>query len=167
MIPIGSNGYNTRYNLDGLITYSGSRGEDSFSYTQFFRNGIVEAVSALDAFSDKKIIPSSIYERDLIEAASSYLKFYKELDIEGPIYFFISLLGVKEHEFAVNRSRFSIYHSPNYPLDRDDILLPEGVIESVDVIPEKIFQPYFNMVWNAYGFRQSFNYNQEGKWVGQ
>lgn len=166
LMPMGSTGYNTRYNLDGLVTYSGSRDEDSISYTQFFRNGIIEAVSSLDAFSDKKIIPSLAYERDLIEAAGSYLKFYKELDIEGPIYFFISLLGVKEHEFAVNREKFWRFDSPNYPLDRDDILLPEGVIESVDVIPDKIFQPYFNMVWNAYGFRKSFNYNQEEKWVG-
>lgn len=167
LIPMGSSGWNTRYNLDGLVTYSGSRGEDAVSYTQFFRNGIIEAVSALGAFSDKKIIPSQAYEKDLIQAFSSYLNFYKELDVEGPIYFFISLLGVKEYEFAINRNRFWPSHSPDYPLDRDDILLPEGVIESVDVIPEIIFQPYFNMVWNAYGFRQSFNYNKEGKWVGQ
>ena len=165
LIPMGSSGWNRRYNLDGLVTYSGSRGEDAVSYTQFFRNGIIEAVSALGAFSDKKIIASQAYEQELIQAGCSYLKFYKELDVEGPIYFFISLLGVKEHEFAVSRVMF--WHSTNYPLDRDDILLPEGVIESVDVTPEKIFQPYFNMVWNAYGFKQSFNYNEKGEWVGQ
>lgn len=165
LIAMGQTGGNRRYNLDGFVTYSGSRGEESTSYSQFFRNGIIEAVSALDAFTDKKIIPSQAYERDLIDAASSYLKIYKELEIEGPIYFFISLLGVKEHEFAVNKNIF--WHSPKHPLDRDDIILPEGVIESVDVILEKIFRPYFNMVWNAYGFKQSFNYNEKGEWKGQ
>lgn len=165
LIPMGSSGWNRRYNLDGLVAWSGSRGEDAVSYTQFFRNGIIEATSALSCFSDKKIIPSQAYEKDLIQACSSYFNFYKKLDVEGPIYFFISLLGVKEYEFALNQNRF--WHCHKYPLDRDDILLPEGVIESIDVTPEKILQPYFNMIWNAYGFKQSFNYNQEGEWVGQ
>jgi hypothetical protein len=165
LIPMGSTGWNRRYNLDGLVTYSGLLGKDTTSYTQFFRNGIIEAVSALGAFSDKKIIPSQAYENDLIQACYSYFNFYKKIDVEGPIYFFISLLGVKEYEFALNQSRF--WHCHRYPLDRDDILLPEGVIESFDVTPEKILHSYFNMIWNAYGLKQSFNYNQEGEWVGQ
>lgn len=165
LIPIGSGGSNRRYNLDGLLAYDVIRAEDAVSYMQFFRNGIIESVSVFGASNGKKIIASQSYEQNIIKAVSSYLKFYKELEVEAPIYFFISLLGVKEYEFAVSRNMF--WHSDRYPLDREDILLPEGVIESTEVKLEKIFQPYFNMIWNAYGFKQSFNYNEKGEWIGQ
>ncbi len=47
LCPIGAGGWNTRFNIDGFVTYSGDRGTDAQSgYVQVFRRGIIEAVDA-------------------------------------------------------------------------------------------------------------------------
>jgi hypothetical protein len=163
--PLGSSGWNSRYNLDGIVAYSGSRNEQSRAYTQLFRNGIVEAVSSLGCYDENKFIASEGYEEEIISALPVYMKTFKKFEIDPPIYFFISFIGIKEYRFAVNRG---IFWNDNERLsDRDDLLLPEGIIMSLDFEPHKQFRPFFDMVWNAYGFKRSFNYDENGNWVGQ
>jgi hypothetical protein len=163
--PMGASGWNHRYNLDGMVTYSGGRNEASTAYTQFFRNGIIEAVSSLAWYSDEKYIASQAYEKEILEVACSYLDAFRSLGVDPPIYFFISLLGIKEYRFAVSERMF--FRSDTKAVDRDDLILPEGIFEDLSDPPEQKFRPFFDMVWNAYGFRKSFNYDEAGKWVGQ
>jgi hypothetical protein len=163
--PLGSSGWNHRYNLDGLVAYSGGRDDASTSYTQIFRDGIIEAVVSLSWYDEKKYIASQAYEQELIEGTSSYLKAFSALEIEPPIYFFISVLGIKNYTFAVSQRICWVHNRKE--TDRDDFLLPEGLINSLDQAPHKVFQPFFDMIWNAYGYKRSFNYDDEGNWVGQ
>jgi hypothetical protein len=163
--PMRSSGWNHRYNLDGIVTFSGGRYEASTAYTQFFRNGIVEAVSSLAWYREEKCIASQAYEREMIEAAKSYLAGYRSLGIDPPVYFFISLLGIKEYRFAVSEIMF--FGSDALPADRDDFVLPEGSFEDLSHTPDVAFRPFFDMIWNAYGYKRSFNYDENGIWVGQ
>jgi hypothetical protein len=160
--PFSRTGGNFRYNLDGILIYD-KHEEKTIAYTQFFRNGIIEAVLSLSWWcnSEDNYIDRS-YEDDIIKAFK-YIELYKELEIEPPIYFFISLIGVKNYRFHVNRTSQPLKNI----LDRDDIILPEGLIESLDIDPAKILRPFFDMVWNAYGFKRSYNYNEQGEWIGQ
>lgn len=160
---IGSHDWNMRYNLDGILHYT-QLGEQSFSYTQFFRTGIIEAVASLNSRNnDEGKYISKGYEGEIIKGIISYIKLYKELEAEPPIYFFISLIDVKDYKLYVDSSAWQ----SGQQLDREDIILPEGLIESLDIDPAKILQPFFNMVWNAFGFMRSFNYNEHGQWVGR
>lgn len=53
--PMGASGWNNRYNLDGIVTFTAGRNDHpSTAYTQIFRSGIVEAVSSLGWYGDEK-----------------------------------------------------------------------------------------------------------------
>ncbi len=163
MPPIYAHGWNNRYNLDGFLTFSGRREEESTSYVQLFRNGIIEAVDGglLEPYQGSKTIPSGIYEDKLNESLSVYLSILKTLNVEPPLFIFLALLGVKGYSMAVG-SDFRVHDS--HTIDRDILLLPEVVLESFDIKAEEVLKPCFDCIWNACGFPRSFNYNDDGEW---
>jgi len=165
MKPIRCGGWNDRYNLDGFLAYSGGREDKSHSYVQLFRNGIIEAVEGLllQPYKEQLIIPSIAYEQELIRSLTEYLSALKTLNVEPPIFVFLTLLGVKGYSMAVDTWRYDIEEI--HTIDRDILQLPEVTIESYDVSAEKVLKPCFDSIWNACGFKRSFNYNDEGEWA--
>ena len=167
MRPIYSSGWNHRYNFDGFLTYSDGREEKSHSYVQLFKNGIIEAVEGLllepTHKQGKLLIPIIAYEKELIKSLPDYLSVLKTLNVELPVFIFISLLGVKGYSMDVGRRRFGI--DDVHTIDRDILLLPEIVIEDYEVSAKDILRPCFDSIWNACGFPRSLNYNDAGEWV--
>ncbi len=163
--PIYSYGGSNRYNLDGFLTYSEDQERKTYSYVQLFRNGIIEAVEGLvlEPREGKLIIPSIAYEEELIKSLSDYLSLLKTLNVEPPIFIFLTLLGVKGYSMSVDRFKFPTRRS--HTIDRDILLLPEVVTESYDVSAEQVLKPCFDSIWNACGFASSFNYNKQGEWA--
>lgn len=165
MKPIYCSGWNHRYNLDGFLTYSAYQEEKSHSYIQLFRNGIIEAVEGLLLRSrgEKLIIPSIAYERELLKSLTDYLSLLKTLNVELPIFVFLTLLGVKGYSMAVDTWRYDIeeFHT----IDRDILQLPEIVLEKYEVEAHKVLKPCFDSIWNACGFSRSLNYNDAGEWA--
>ncbi len=165
MPPIHSfSGLSNRYNLDGCLTYSKGQEGKSYSYAQLYRNGIIEAVngSMLKPQEQGLLIPSRLYEKELVKSTTQYLTILKTLSVEPPIFIFLSMLGVKGYSMAV-RDHFSFFET--HTIDRDVMLLPEVVVESYDVKAEDILKSSFDSIWNACGFRRSFNYNDAGEWA--
>ena len=167
MRPISCSGWKHRYNLDGFLTYSGAREEKSDSYVQLFKNGIIEAVEGdllkPDDREGKLLIPSVAYEKELIKALPDYLSILKMLNVELPVFIFLSLVGVKGYSMAVNK-RVS-YNDEVHTIDRDVLLLPEIVIESYNVIAKDVLRPCLDSIWNACGFPGSLNYDDTGEWM--
>jgi hypothetical protein len=168
MLPIGfqSGGFSYRYNLDGFFSYSGGEGEESHPYVQLYRNGIIEAVEgALLAQKNtgQLIIYSPYYEEKLIKSLTEYLLLLNKLNVELPIFIFLTLLGVKGYSMGVDKSRYSIPKA--YTIDRDVLSLPEVIVDSYDMKAEEILKPCFDSIWNACGFARSFNYNENGEWA--
>ncbi len=165
MKPMYSSGWSHRYNLDGFLTYSVDRNGVTYSYVQLFRNGIIEAVegSILEPHEGGLVIPSILYERELIDSLSNYLSTLETLNVEPPIFLFLTLLGVKGYRMGVDQSR--IFITEHHVIDRDILSLPEVVIENYEVLAEAILKPCFDSIWNACGFPKSLNYDEDGKWV--
>lgn len=165
MPPIYSGGANSRYNLDGFLTHSDDQEKKSYSYVQLFRNGIIEAVEGLllEPHEGKLVIHRVEYERQLIISLDNYLSLLKTLNVELPIFVFLTLLGVKGYSMTVDRFKFPTQQS--HTIDRDVLLLPEVIVESYDVVAEKVLKPSFDAIWNACGFPRSFNYNDAGEWA--
>ncbi|MDW8022595.1 MAG: ATP-binding protein [Nitrososphaerota archaeon] len=163
MRPIYCSGCSHRYNFDGFLTYCVDHEGKSYSYVQLFRNGIIEAVEGLllkPWAAEKELkIPSVAYEQELIKSLTEYLSILKILEVEPPVFIFLTLLGVKGYSMAVDSSRAYEAHS----IDRDILMLPEVVIESYDVDPKDILKPCFDSIWNACGFPRSLNYNMKGE----
>lgn len=163
--PLGASGWNQRINLDGRLSFRNVSDGRSYGYAQLFRNGIIEAVIVEGPWNSKKIISGHRYEENIISALRSYFPALDELGIAPPAYLFLSLLGVKDCILGVNENRF--IDIENNRAERDNILLPEIAVEQWTDDPVSIMRPVFDMVWNAFGFARSFNYNDAGQWIGQ
>jgi len=165
MSPINCRGWNHRYNLDGFLTYSGGQEEKSYSYAQLFRNGIIEAVEGwlLRARSERLSIPSITFEKELIKSLADYISILKILDVEPPIFIFLTLLGVKGYSMGINTWKYDI--DEVHTIDRDILQLPEVIVESYDVKAETKLKTCFDSIWNACGFPRDLYYNNAGEWV--
>jgi len=164
MPPIYSDGGNSRYNLDGFLTHCDDRERKSYSYVQLFRNGIIEAVEGLllEPCEGQLTIPSIAYEQELIKSFTVYLSLFKTLNVELPIFVFLTLLDVRGYSMGISSS-YRI--RKQYKIDIKNLLLPEVIIESYDVSAKDVLRPCFDSIWNACGFPRSLNYNDEGKWA--
>jgi len=161
-IPIHSSfSCHSRYNFDGFLTYISGKDGKSHSYVQLFRSGIIEAVVSLELHGGKLLIAGNVYEGELVESLPHYLSVLKVLNVELPVFIFLTLLGVKGYSMSYDRGMSPIERV--HKIDRDILLLPEIFIESYDAIAEDILRPCFDSIWNACGFPRSLNYDDTGK----
>jgi hypothetical protein len=169
--PISSNSWDKRINLDGIVV---SRRVDSStnSYTQVFRNGCIEAVNCLSWNEDDKDYSSRYDEEQIIKALSEYQNFYSDLGIELPIYFFLTIVDIKDYKFHLDDDFHRIYEvqyrmrGDDKPfIDRNNLMLPDITIQNLDLPAAEILQPAFNLIWNSVGFTRDFNYDENGKWI--
>lgn len=162
--PLGGGGWSHRMNIDGFMTYSEDHDGNSVAYCQVHRSGIVEAVTVLAPLQNGELIlPSEWYERKILEATKQYLTGLAKYDIEVPIYMALSLVGMKDYRLGVGEMFF---RSGKDILDRELILLPEAVLDDYAADIPEAFRPIFDMVWNAFGYEGSYNYNEQGEWRG-
>lgn len=176
MAPIGSSGYSNMYNLDGFITYNSAGSNLEYrqgrsaaeSYALLFRNGLVESVCAdLTREKDGKwFIPGTAYEEYIIKGVIRYITVLKALGIAGPLVMFVTIIGVHGVCLSVDYRL-----SGGNPIDRDLLVLPEIFVEDYEAlldknITAKALRPIFDSVWNACGFDRSYNYDENGNWVG-
>jgi Putative DNA-binding domain len=159
----GVNGH--RHNFDGFVTWvSDARGTPQ-SFVQVFRSGAVEAVDASVARGDEedevKTLRVVAMERALLTHLPMYLELQRWLGVSPPIIVFLALLGVHDYEMPVREARLGEIHR----FDRDDIVVPDTLIESYDETPERVLKPLLDIIWNAGGLAGSPNFDQDGRWL--
>ena len=162
--PMSGTGWDSRYNFDGLLCFTNTL----YSYTQFFRNGIIEAVDAFileprEQVKYSRKIPSILYEEKIIKKLSEYILILEKLGVELPFFIMLSFLDVKGYSMSNSNSYFLGY---DYQIDRNNLLMPEVMIENFDFEPSKVMKPIFDAVWNACGYSGSMNYDDSGNWHG-
>ena len=163
--PMGASGWNSRINLDGVVTFTGHDTTPSRAYAQTFRTGAVESVNVLGAYNDRIFLPSVEYERKVMKCLAEYIEFAREFAIEPPYFLFLSFVGVRGYTLAVDRS--ILWREGVLTLQEDMVVLPEVLISDRDVQSHQLLRPIFDMVWNAFGFIRSLNYDDQGHWVGR
>jgi len=163
--PIYSSSWNHRYNFDGFVAHSTNDGKVSFSYTQLFRNGAIEAVESrlLRPHNGETFIPSVAYEVHLIQSLQEYLELQKKLELLPPVFIMLSLLGVKGYSMSVNNYRF---YNTVHPIDRDIVLIPEIIVDDYATNASDILRPAFDVIWQACGWNCCQNYDPNGNWIG-
>lgn len=163
--PLYGGGWSTRINFDGAVAFSQTREEgQAASYTQVFRSGAIEGVEALmlrDRESGRHLIPSIALEKTIIGSFALYLALLNQLAVSPPIFVALTLLDVRGMEMAVDPSRH-FYDATT--IDRDDLVVPEIVVESFDVDPARTLRPAFDAIWNATGWPGSLSYDEAGEW---
>jgi schlafen family protein len=162
--PLYGTAWNWRINFDGVLAYAGDEeGGDARSYTQVFRNGILEGVEAVlprrTCLGEKHKIPSLAFEKTLIEGLDLYAQLSGELGIAGPFAIALSLLDVRGLQMAVDAR----YFESGQTIDRDNLLTGETVVDDLPP-PDQALKPHFDAVWNAAGWSGSLNYDDDGRW---
>jgi Putative DNA-binding domain len=154
-------GIHQRINFDGYLVSAAGNGQRY--YFQVFRTGKIESVSP-NLIRDNIIVIKRFEER-LIKATRTYLTILKELGAATPLMLNLSLLGVKDYKLKTEVYAATA-RADQSPIDRDDLLLPGQLIQSFEEQPEKILHSSFNAVWNAAGFDESLNYDENENWTG-
>jgi hypothetical protein len=165
--PLGvGGGFNLLHTLEGFATYSGAEdGDISRTYTLIFRNGIVEAAAHVGYESDKGLLiyPDSV-ERAILEEAGGYFRNLRRFGVEPPFYVAITLLGVRGYSLV---SGDNFFFKKKRPLNRDSLIFPEILTEEASPDSQALFKPLFDLLWQAFGYPKSFNFNAEGRYVGR
>jgi hypothetical protein len=164
--PITDNsGWDSRINLDGVVSFVVGT-QQCLSYTQFFRNGIVESVlgGILSVDRNIKRLNASRYEYQLSQGfVDKLFGKYREIGVQTPLWCFLTLIGVK----GATIPYVDYIGGPHQVIDRDVLALPEQVVDDLSVDSSTILRPLFDLVWNASGFARSRNFDDSGKWVGR
>lgn len=155
-----------RFNLDGFIRYFRIEGQPVDWYQQTFRNGVIEFVTARLI---KNSIPAHMYEKMLIGEVREAFLIQQMMGVEPPLFVMLTLCGVKDYELGVSQeviwdSEFRSYSG--FKIDRNNLEIPEIMVEDLDVEPAQVMRPLFDAVWNAAGWPRSLNYSTDGKWIG-
>ncbi|MCE5213240.1 MAG: ATP-binding protein [Methanobacterium sp.] len=164
LAPMHCNGWNHHHNFDGFITYCGPKKDESNSYVQIFRNGILEvAIGAHDTESNNLY---EVYgESSIIQYIYQYFKAMENLGVDMPISIFITLIDVKGYTLPSHSIRSSL--SNDIIIDRDVLELQGILIDEFEDKIEDLLKPVFDTVWNACGIEKSPNYNDNGEWEPQ
>ena len=161
--PMGGSG-NHRVNLHGFLTYGTWTGQAACAYTQFFRNGSVEAVTILGSHEERPLIGCTDYEEMIIEVVERYLEVATNIGVRAPYYVSVTFVNAKGAEFVVP-TRLRLAKKQQDLIAREDTLaIPEIVIAEGDDNAVKALRPLFDSVWNTFGFWGSFSYDDEGEW---
>ena len=164
--PISRGSWGPRVNFDGLLSVAPVSTGGVRGYVQLFRNGIIEAadcdmLAPLEPHRHKsdKYMPSIAYERDIIRAVDAYTEFYRKYEMPTPVLVGLSVLNVKGFRMGTN----NMYDSGS-PIDRDHLILPDRLAESLDFNAASFLRPCFDQIWNACGYDRSMNYDEKGNW---
>ncbi len=166
LAPIYSPHYNCfRFNFDGVLTYNHlNREEPAVSYLQLFRNGIIESCSntLFNPDASPPCINSIVFEEEIVLSLGRYFRIQNKLEIEPPFFVLLSLLNVAGYNLPTRNST-GIGYDTNQ-IDRNDLIVPELLVEDNTLAPETILKPAFDAIWNAAGLPQSPYYDTNGNW---
>jgi hypothetical protein len=160
---VGDTNKSGRHNLDGFVVFGGQSGSapEYDSYIQVFRSGVIEAVnSSILGGHPSKLIPSAYYEREIEASLASIQGLLRKLNIEPPLALLLTFTGVKGLTMALD-PRWVAHRT--HTIDREILFLPEVIFEEYDKTAEENLKPLFIMVWQAAGFDQNYNYDQQGQ----
>ena len=170
IFPIQRYGYKKwRMNLDGFIHWYEDEKTNPHSYVQLYRNGIIEAVDCyLINPTEKKNGPDYILnityiEKVLINVIQKYFKALKALNVQLPIYVFLSFISVKNYYIPLE-FQFKLIKTKSDLIDRENVMLPSIKIEHYDIEIDRALKPCFDALWNACGQPYSLNYDENGKY---
>jgi hypothetical protein len=156
--PIESYGEFSRYNLEGFTRYGGldeTRG--TYSYVQFFRNGITEAVFGACLHEGDGSFVHGYIKNKVFEYGFNYLELMKKLNIIPPIYALLTFYDIKGSTLNLGKVRGpNFMGSEDFKFEKELISLPEVVINdfvSNENELESIFKPVFDVLMNAFGLK--------------
>jgi len=155
-----------RLNFDGFLAYSPpEQAGNSIVYSQLFRNGIIETVESSLIRNEHAPLHAQNHigigqiEKNVVEALERYFGYYKKQQIGPPYVVLLSLLGTKEMATPPK----AIGLSSGHPIDKNELIIPEILIEDLTQEIDVVMRPAFDSIWNAAGHERSLSYDESGR----
>jgi Putative DNA-binding domain len=168
--PLGRpSGWDQRVNLEGRVVFAvtASSEANSRSYTQYYRNGIVEAVGTLPVSRVSRTTSPYVIAPDWVSELREFLvrsfALLEELELSPPILFFFSLTGIRGFTLAMNQYSEAVGNV----FEVDDIVLMEYTIESYPASVDSLLSGILKIVWNAIGLEACPLFDDHGNWMLQ
>ena len=162
MLPLGSGFTDSFLSVEGKVFYRNEKYDGSTSVQAFctlFRDGRVEAVAKINSMQ----ISLTSAEMDIIKTFRDTTRIFKDIGVAPPYAVMVSFLDVKNC-IGVDAHRSS---SICYPCRRDRLLLPPFEITDamLDTETSDTLFPLATLLWNAFGHKESPNFDQEGRYI--
>ena len=149
--------------MNGILTEGPRNGRNApESYTQFYRNGIIEAATANIVKGYDNQIPRKKLEEEIISGIRRYLSLCDAMDIHLPVFLFFSLARIYGYKLAIPE-RFQ-YQNSNHFLKENTISMPKLILENYQTDVSIFLKPWFDCLHNAFGYKESFSY-ENGKYI--
>lgn len=153
------------FNFDGFLTRIfdlSLSNTDPVQYVQVFRTGAVETVIRLARESSI----DSLFEVTILRCIQDYITLQRELGAQLPLIMALTLLGAKEYVLIYRPKERGEVFAPN-KFDRNEILLPECLLEDWNTPLAEVLRPAFDALYQSVGIPQSPNYDENGRWIGE
>jgi hypothetical protein len=135
-------------------------------YNCAFRDGSIEGVKRiknLPMVSEPLIYGNGIFF-DCLKSIENYGQYLRSLDVPPPFVVFISLVGIRNIEFAYGiPGETGFYTKGGLPLQH--FILPEVYIEADTSDVPGLMRFCFDTLWNAYGLPSCELYSPDGKLI--
>ena len=163
MIPIRSSGRDYKYNLEGFIATSSNHEKIPYSYSQLFRNGVLEFYTShmhIERKGDENILDifGKLIELVSIEYVKRSLDIFKHFEIEPPYVIMISIFDTKNGVLQMQDS----WGSSSNLITHDKLLLPPIVIYDQNIEIEKELKKIFDILWQSGNVLKSPFYDNSG-----
>jgi hypothetical protein len=136
------------------------------AYAQLFRNGSAEFADTYTLRTSTRgtdwgrLLPATPVEVDLMDGLKSYFDRTGRMGVQPPLIVLASLLGVRDCRIFKTS-----FNETSHSVDRDDLILPDVMVEDFDKEPATWLRPVFDAIWQAAGMEGSPNFNELGEWV--
>lgn len=161
LVPIGASGWDYRHNFEGFLQYNFDLHEKLVaSYTQVFRNGIIEFFTngLHNTIDEKRVFYLGDLELQVIDSVKNSLQIYKDHEVSPPFAVNITLSDMLNR--FVNIGQF--FRINNSPFLLDNIFVPNVVINDFEDNIEKRLKGSFDIIWQSAGNKESPYYDVDG-----
>jgi hypothetical protein len=153
--------YSPGFNVDGLFVVGDPGDKGAHTYSQFFRDGALEAV--LTTIANEKTVFPALIEAKVINATQLYIPLLIQAGCEYPFTVSATLLGMKGLSAPPNEWRELLGRT----IPRDVVFLPDVVLDGEEVDLPAAFRPMFDALWQSLGHERSQSYGTDGTWKGK
>ncbi|HSU31317.1 MAG TPA: ATP-binding protein [Bryobacteraceae bacterium] len=164
--PLSASGWSQRMTFDGILLHTPVDGEGKVSsYTQFYRNGILEAVatSLLETrqVPGQRLIPHVVFESSALIYLQRCLQSLERLGVRPPVSVMLTILNVRGLRMAMG----AFSDDGGNEIREETLILPGALAPNFSASPSSILRPMFDRMWNACGLLRSSNFDEAGNWA--
>ena len=168
LAPIGSTGFNTRFNSDGLLRHVPGIDGNSDEFLQLFRNGVIESVDSRIMVGNGRRedgLPSIKFVKDLAIFVDGACRMFRDLDVRPPVLVLVSFVGIRGASLLVPAEDVggSAYYAPKF--DQDRLLLPPVHLAELNADVQPALRVALDVLWQAAGQERCSCYDADGTWI--